>query len=212
MKLEIIGKSYANRKKKAERPEGDGYHTPKSLIWVAQSFIKKEFKHPVILEPCCGHGSISQELLYSDYDVTLNDLYTASFWSKDFCASFDYLEQDYFDHYDYIITNPPFSLWNEFVEKAKMHCRKFMYLGKLNFFGTHSRNVDGLWNHLKWVLPFDRYVDYQTPYRDDGLFHVGSQSTAWFIWDMKYKDKPMIELLDVQRYARLGPFLKRKPK
>ena len=37
------GKAFENRKKKEDRPEGDSYPTPKSLIWVAKDFIMDEF-------------------------------------------------------------------------------------------------------------------------------------------------------------------------
>jgi hypothetical protein len=58
------------------------------------------------------------------------------------------------------------------------------------------------------VYPFNRYADYQTPARDDGLFHVGAMATAWFVWDMDYIGKPTIEVVDVQEYATLGNFNK----
>ena len=106
----------------------------------------------------------------------------------------------------YVITNPPFSLWDKFVVKAKSHCKKFMFIGRLNYFGTNNRFQSGLWKNLKAVYPFNRYVDYQTPYREDGLFHVGAMATAWFLWDMKYIGEPKIRVLDIQKYAKLGNF------
>ncbi len=58
-----MGKAYANKKKKSERPKGDFYGTPISLLW---ELFKKENKNINkwydVLEPCCGTGNLSNEL------------------------------------------------------------------------------------------------------------------------------------------------------
>lgn len=195
-----MGKAYANKKKESERPNGDFYSTPKSLVWVAEDIIKKEFKGDII-DPCAGQKyEPIWEVLNFDFDI---DTYANDLYSPD--TGRNYLTDDYFLMFPEVITNPPFSLWDEFVLKAKTHCTKFMFIGRLNYFGT-LRNRSGIWKNLKAVYPFNRYVDYQTPYRKDGLFHVGAMATAWFLWDMKYKKEPIIKTLDVQKYAKLGAF------
>jgi len=206
MKIEVIGKAYASKKKKADRPIGDGYNTPRSLVWIAEDIIKKEFRGKDILEPCCGKRPISEELEKMGYDVFDNDLYEKFLLT---ITTYNYLEQNYFNRWKYIITNPPFTDWDDFVLKAKTHCRKFMFIGKTDFFSAHKRNVTGLWKHLKYVYIFDRKVDLQGSLRDDGLFHVGMANHAWFLWDMKYNGEPRIRILDVQKYAKLGQFKKR---
>ena len=188
------GKAYAHTKAKSEKPKGDFYPTPKSLIWTVSSLIKNHFptSHQ-ILEPCSGNGSISKELIGMGYDVFENDI---SFGC-------DYLQSSF--NQRFVITNPPFSLWDEFVEKSKSHCEKVMMIGRLNYFGTESRMRSGIWNHLREVHCFNRYVDYRTPERDDGMFHVGAMATAWFFWDMKWnQNAATIHFVDVNGYARLG--------
>lgn len=199
----MSGSGFASKKKKEERPEGDNYPTPKSLIWTVEEFIKTEFIGQDILEPACGALSISGELEKMGYSVFNNDLYGIG--GEDYTSSKKLRTKA-----NQVITNPPFSLWDDFVRAAKIHCRKFMYIGKLNYFGTYSRSQCDLWEHLKYVMPFNRYVDYQTPFRLDGLFHVGSQATGWFLWDMSYYGKPEISrIVDVQQYAKLGAFKKK---
>lgn len=198
-----MGKAYANKKKKEDRPVGDYYSTPQSLIWVAKDIIQEEFQDNPILEPCSGNNAIYNAL--PDYYITTNDLY-----NEKAQYSYDYTKQDIFNEFKYIITNPPFSIWDDFVNKAKTHCKKFMFLGRLNYFGTQSRLEKNLWKNLKVIFPFSRYVDYQTPYREDGHFHVGAMATGWFLFDMNYEGKPTIEVLDVQKYATLGAFKKKK--
>lgn len=194
------GKAYAH---KSGNQKGDLYHTPKSLVWVAEDIIRNEF-HSFIYEPCYGNGAIFDEL-NKIYNGTIfkSDLYTM-------LGGHDYLNspEEIYKVYDQVITNPPFSLWDEFVLKAKTHCKKFMFIGRLNYFGTQSRLKKGIWNNLKGVYPFSRYVDYQTPYRIDGFFHVGAMATAWFLWDMEYSGNLDFRILDVNKYAVLGSYLK----
>lgn len=188
-----MGKAYANRLAQCDRPQGDFYPTPRSLVWVARDIIKAEFTSTEILEPCCGSGVIVTELLEMGYGVVANDLY---------CGGFDYLEYPFIQKQ--VLTNPPFSLWDQFVEKAKSHADKIMFIGRLNYLGTHSRNISGIWDGLKAVYCFDRYVDYRTPERIDGLFHVGAMATGWFVWEKGYREAARLEVLDVQNYAKLG--------
>jgi len=240
--MENKGKAYAH---KSGQRQGDLYHTPKSLVWVSYSIIKREFTGQSILEPCAGAGAISEELKKYNYFVTSNDLYIKN---KNY-INMDYLQNTHICS-NQIITNPPFSLWDEFVLKAKTHCKKFMFIGRANCFGSSGRDVDEsncnnckfksskygycdkynkpvskvsddqcilderkrnmknsfIWKNLKHAYFFNRYVDYQTPYRKDGDFHVGSMQTGWFIWDKDYTDKPNFDILDVQKYATLGNF------
>lgn len=189
-----MGKAYANRKGKDSRPEGDFYSTPKSLVWAAADIIESSFdKGTPILEPCHGEGAISGELRKMGYNVVDNDLYRGG------C---DYLTTPF--QLTQIITNPPFSLWDSFVDKAKKEADVLMCIGRLNYLGTHSRNVSGVWSGLKAIYCFDRYVDYRTEFREDGLFHVGAMATAWFLWLKGYKSPPTLHVLDVQEWAKLG--------
>jgi predicted RNA methylase len=105
-----------------------------------------------------------------------------------------------------VITNPPFSLWDEFVAKAREHCTRWMFIGRLNYFGTQSRLDNNLWAGLKSIHIFSRYVDYRTPFRTDGHFHVGAMATAWFLWDLTLGNvhAPTLHFVDVSQYATLG--------
>jgi len=189
-----MGKAYANKKGKEDRPEGDFYPTPKSLVWVAEDMIKGELdKTQDVFEPCCGNGMISTEIAKWGYNVAENDLYH---------GGVDYLNTPF--SYTQIITNPPFSLWDEFVVKAKKEANKVILIGRSNYFGTASRLANGIWKELKSVHFFNRYVDYRTPERDDGIFHVGAMATAWFVWEKGFHSPATINFLDVQPYAKLG--------
>lgn len=195
---EPVGKAYAHRR--ANGPIGDFFSTPKSLVWVAEQIIVEEFtRESEILEPCSGLSAISEELTNLGYSIVENDLHLMD-------AGVDYLTAEHLITYRQLITNPPFSLWNRFVARAKSHTDKLMVIGRMNYLGTHSRQATGIWTHLKAIYVFDRYVDYRTPYRTDGKFHVGALCTGWFLFDMAYNSLPTISVLDVQEFASLGAF------
>lgn len=189
-----MGKAYANKKQKHQRPKGDFYSTPKSLIWVSKDMIEQELCYEQeVLDPCHGTGMMSSELKKIGFNVIENDLYR---------GGVDYLSTPF--NYTQIMTNPPFSQWDEFVIKAKKEANKVIFIGRLNYFGTASRLLKGIWDELKSVYCFDRYVDYRTPDRDDGLFHVGAMATAWFVWEKGFSLSPSLHFLSVQDYAKLG--------
>lgn len=196
------GKAYANRKALSERPASDFYVTPRALVWVAADVIKQEFdKKYRILDPCSGTGIIADELRGMGYMVNEMDI---NHYGRE-----DSLRDNYLTAYipaRQVIANPPFSQWDDFVIKANRSVGKVMMLGRLNYFGTYQRKEKGIWQGLKWVLPFDRYVDFRTPERDDGLFHVGAMATAWFIWEMGWRWEPKLRILSVNKYAKLGAF------
>jgi hypothetical protein len=196
----MAGKAYSNRKKKAERPESDFYPTPYSLIWALHEQTN-ELDCLTIRDPCCGEHAIKCALStpksifkVSEDDISIN--------------GYDFLEDN--KKYPFIFSNPPFSLFDEFVAHAKEVANKVIFIGRPDAFGAYQRNDAGLWKNLKAVYVFDRKVDYRTPYRTDGLFHVGAMVTCWLVWDKFYSGKPTIEVLKVNKYAKLGPIPEEK--
>lgn len=191
-----MGKNYANRKPVEERPESDFYITPRSLVWelLKLNLIRQT---ETIYGPAAGSEVIVSELVKQGYyNVVSDDIRTTG---KDFLQCTD--------HYDVICENPPFSLFDEFVLKAKQCSDHVIFIAKTNFFGAYKRQQMGVWDNLKSVHIFNRQVDYRTPTRDDGLFHVGNLITGWFEWDSSW-DKPYwkTSVLDVNKYAKLGQF------
>lgn len=80
------------------------------------------------LEPCRGTGNI-----YHAIDAG---------WKKhaELSEGIDYLTTPFAD-VDYCITNPPFSLALEFLEKSLAECVSVIYLLRLNFLGAQSRRI-----------------------------------------------------------------------
>lgn len=201
-----MGKAYANRKPVENRPESDFYPTPGVLV---EKLIKSppfcelsgnytglaeetEDRKMCILEPACGYGAITRILeKHLDFcEIISHDIRT---------DGVDFLSYIPEKKIDMIITNPPFSLFDEFVKKAKEISPVVIFIGKVNFFGAYNRQREGVWNNLRDVMIFNRQVDYRTVSRDDGKFYCGNLVTGWFVWD-KYWKEPYwnTRVIDVQ--------------
>lgn len=188
------GKAYANRKPLNERPEADFYSTPYSLTW--ELLKLGEFDYQPIYEPASGSGAIASQLRKANFIVSEDDIRTTQ---KDF------LECN--QHFPYIISNPPFSLFDEFVLKAKECSDKFAFIMKTNFLGAQSRIEKGIWKNMSKLYVFSRQVDYRTPLREDGALCVGNLITGWGIWDKNWnKDYFETKVIDIQKYCILGSF------
>ena len=185
------GKDFVRRT--ANRP-GDLYDSPACTLW---TLLEKESFHNC-LEPAYGNGSLLK--------AAPPGMFTYSFdLLKDGTNFLDYNNEWPGD----IVTNPPFSSFDRFVTHAKQIATgRVCMIGKTNFFGCIGRYNSTIWKYLKWVYIFNRYIDYQTPFRTDGLCHVGNMCTGWFIWDKRYTGDAKIRRLDVSKYAVLGNYKK----
>lgn len=195
------GKNYANRKPEKERPENDFYETPKCMVEELLqtkdqgNFIFNHSPSDSILDPCCGKYTIGNVLRKHNYNnITENDV----IYGQDFLAG--NLLNDSNKYYNSIVMNPPFKLFDDFVKKSKTIADKVYCIGKMNYFGGHYRNINGLWNNLEWILPFDRMIAFDRPIREDMKVECGMMVTAWFIWNKNYSGYPKVKVLDMQKY------------
>lgn len=200
------GKSYACRNLEENKNHpGDYYCTPVSLVTCSKDLFESLIpKDVIVTEPCCGNGQITKGLKQLGYKRFIeNDLYN---------ERTDILHNDIFksdlDEWtsEYVVTNFPFSRWNDCVKAflAKKNLKVLITIGRLNYLSTQSRLELGLWNHLKEVKIFSRYIDYRTPERDDGHFNVGAMATGFFVFTKEIIKKTTISFCDVQKYATLG--------
>lgn len=170
---------------KGQRKESDFYQTPYKLT---ESLFKNEdFDfNKIVLEPACGDGAIVRILnsyfTYKNvesYDLKIHNI--------------DFLKDCPDRKYDYIITNPPFSIANEFIIKAKEICTiKFAFLMKLNYLQGQWRykNIFNKYDNfpLTKVYVFTRMPTFESTIREDGKYETGMQATAWYIWEkIKYE-------------------------
>lgn len=163
------------------REPQDRYCTPaycidKLLNWLDLSTdTGKPLK---FFEPCKGEGAIYDRIPTED---------------KGYCEireGSDYLTTKIWDHKDIIITNPPYSLALEFLQKSLSEADTVVYLLRLNFLGSKQRKE--FWeanppSHLLTITPRPRFVN------------GGSDACeyGWFCWDRGQRvltEKPFIVL------------------
>lgn len=182
------GKAYANKKSIDKRPKGDFYETP---VCMTEELVKTGVLDGVktIWDPCCGKYAITKVL----------EKYGFSCFGNDIMYGDDYFKNPYQKH-ECIVMNPPFVMFDKFIKKAKEEADLVCAIGKVNFFGSHSRNINGIWDHLKTIYVFDRMIAFDKPLRADNKVECGMIVSGWFIWDMKYTGLPKIHVIDMQQY------------
>ena len=169
----------------------DFYETPYTLT---RRFLDAEYfdKSLSVCEPACGNGAITK---------ILNEK-----WNKELITSYDIRDKNKsnflweMDNYDYVITNPPFSLSLQFIQKAKsVATKKFAFLLPLAYLHGKKR-YDEIYTDKKYGLEkvyiFTRYPMLGEPLRDDGKYTTGMMVYAWYVWTNGYGGKPMIDWLD----------------
>lgn len=171
-----------------DRENNDYYATePKAT----NLLLQEETFTNVILEPCCGEGHISEQLIKNGYQVISSDLVNRGYGEvKDF---YDIKECDYD-----IITNPPYKvalpLLKHAIEivpegrKVAMFLRLLFLEGKerKKFFNEHPpKTIYVASGRLTCAKngDFDRYPS-------------GAVAYAWFVWEKGYKGKPVIKWIN----------------
>ena len=124
----MSGKAYANKKPKELQHFNQFYETLYSLTWELQKLnIVKP--NTTVLDPCCGTYAISKWFRESN-KVTEKSLEYGN----------DFFQDEYDDNsFDYVILNPPFDLFDKFIEKAKRIGKTVISIGKTDYFSCYQR-------------------------------------------------------------------------
>jgi hypothetical protein len=139
------------------------------------------------------------------YSITEHLLEVEPFdYTKTVCdvTAYDIEKNFLFDtkEYDYIITNPPFSLAYEFICKSKSLAKeKFAMLLPLSYLHGKKRHDDVYSDReygLKKVYVFTRYPMLGDPLRKDGKYNTGMMVYAWYIFENHYSGLPTIDWID----------------
>ena len=161
------------------------YETPYSMT--SHLLEVEDFnKSLTVCEPACGDGAIVKILEKKWDNVVAYDIEKNFLWET--------------ENYDYIITNPPFSLAYEFVQKAKqIATEKFAFLLPLSYLHGKKR-YDNIYMDkqygLKKVYVFTRYPMLGESLREDGKYNTGMMVYAWYIFENHYSGLPVIDWID----------------
>jgi len=164
------------------RSKYDYYTTPP---YATRALLDVEKFVGNIWECACGNGAISKVLSEYGYDVISSDLINRGYG----VGGMDFLIQD--KKVDNIITNPPYSLAQQFVEHSlKLVKYKVAMLVKINFLEGMNRRKMFESTPLARILVFSKRV---TQLKNDELQeNSGMMCFAWFIWEKGFIGKPTI--------------------
>jgi len=151
----------------------DFYRTPK---WCTEAIADQIHWHNGlvdVLEPCIGDGAISNVLLGKYVDHVE--------WAE-ITKGRDFLTYDFGRRFDFVVTNPPFSLAQEFIEKSLTLANCVVMLLRLNFLASKSRKE--FWEKHP---PTAIHVLTKRP----SFTGNGTDATdyAWFVWDSTGRQK-----------------------
>jgi len=170
----------------ANRAKDDFYTTPAIAV---HKLLAVEHFSGTIWEPACGTGVIS-EVLHNNTSCELvysSDLIPRGYGS---CPR-DFLQGEPKCEFDNIITNPPFTLAQQFAERALLECEgKVALLLRLQFLEAKSRKSFFQKTPLARVWVFSDRISCHR--NGDETLKGGMMAHAWFVWDKSHIGAPSI--------------------
>lgn len=152
----------------SERAENDFYPTPRE---VTEALLSVWTPPGVVWEPACGDGSVSRVLESHGHDVVSTDLINRGFGKPDV----NFLGCDKLT--DCIVTNPPFSLAEDFIRKARlMGVNHMALLLKSTYWHASSR----LRLFKSWRPSRVYALSWRVDFKDQG---APVMECSWFIWE-----------------------------
>lgn len=187
----LSGTSLAGMSTTRERVKDDFYATPKNAT---RAILDKVELKGSILEPSCGNGFISEVLkeYYPNSEIVSQDLVDRGYG----IGGIDYLNFNPNRKFDNIITNPPFALAKEFIEKSlELANDKVIMFAKIQLLESKSRKDMFLNSPLKYIYVFSDRVN---PLRngesldEKGKPWASTMCFAWFVWEIGYIGEPIV--------------------
>lgn len=145
----------------------DDFQTPPNALEPLYKFLKRSW---TIWECASGKGNLTRAFRRKGYKVISTDILSGQ----------DFLEYEP-KEYDCIITNPPFSLKQEFLQRAYCLGKPFAFLLPLTTLESAKRQFLFRCYGLELVL-FDHRINFETP---NGKGEGSWFATAWFTNGLK---------------------------
>jgi hypothetical protein len=191
----LSGGQLAGGNSTSKREENDFYATnPETLKLFLYEFWKDNSFEGDILEPACGQGHISETLkeMLPNFNITSTDLIDRGYGE----GGVNFLTHDYSKTFNTVITNPPFSLAKEFIEKGLEIADKYVImLCKIQLLEGAKRKDMFLNTPLKYVyVHTTRQATWKEgkPTDSKGKKWATTMCLAWFVWDKEYEGEPII--------------------
>ncbi len=199
VKKALTGTSLAGTSVTRERVDNDFYATPTSAV---EAILNEVKLNGSILEPAAGQGHISKVLkqYYPYSEIVSTDLVQREGrFGIPIQGGVDFLTYNFNRKFDNIITNPPFTLAQEFIERAlELSNDKVIMFAKIQLLEGSKRREMFDNSPLKYVYVFTKRVN---PLRngeeldEKGKPWASTMCFAWFVWEKGNKTEPIIRWL-----------------
>lgn len=183
-----------NRPEGVERQPEDFYATDPSAIPPLLKVLGSDWEagNKLVWECAAGKGHLSQILELYGHQVISTDLVDRGYG----VGGVDFLQPSIYDSlpYDAVITNPPFKLASQFIEKSLRIAPVVCMFLRLSFVESERRDALFTNNPPRYIAVFRKRIRTSK----DAKFPDGEASAtchAWFIWYRGYKGNP--ELLRI---------------
>lgn len=199
----------AQRIEAADSP--DDFPTPP---WATRALMKHilvarsgDFGQMTCLEPACGAGHMARVLGEYFGTVESSDAYDYGFGSKR-----DFLQHPFqVNSFDWVITNPPFRLAEDFVMRSLTIARRGVAVLARTVFLESIGRYENIFLRTPPSV-FAQFVE-RVPMVKGRLDGKATTATgyAWLIWDKTSSEKPLLEWIppcrrDLERPGDYPPF------
>lgn len=158
------------------RSQSDFYPTPPDVTVALMRFLNLP-RTTSVWEPATGEGDMLQAIMACGY---------GSSFGTDISEGFDFLSPDIFKRlltgFDWIITNPPFSLAEDFIRRAAEIEKPFAMLLKSQYW--HAAKRAQLFREIppSYILPLTWRPDFLFKERKDGDSGSPLMDVMWCVW------------------------------
>lgn len=192
----LKGTSLVGMSQTRKRVENDFYATPRNATEAILNMVELKGS---ILEPAAGQGHISVVLKrkYPYNEIVSTDLVQRNEkFGVPIQGGIDFLTHDFNRKFDNIITNPPFNMAQEFIERAlQLADDKVIIFAKIQLLEGNKRKEMFDNAPLKYVYVFSKRVN---PLRngeelnENGKKWSNTMCFAWFVFEKEYEGEPVI--------------------
>lgn len=164
----------------------DEFQTPPEALEPLWSYLPPSW---VIWEPACGKGNIVNAFCSRGYRVLASELYPkdslnpGEWGDARVTMGKDFLTWAPADPWRAIVTNPPYSLKDEFLARCYALGRSFALLMPLTALEGKARQALYRRFGLELIIPPER-VRYETPNGTKGKDSSPHFASAWFTWGL----------------------------